>query len=205
MSCEFVFHREAGVSPQLYNIARVYATSPEGCFNICDEVTCSASHRACHPEAATFNYTAWGVEDIRLVRILPRSQVFATSILCSAVCKYEEGRPEIWSCVWHQRVDTLGMVPGHTYATHSCTSSMNVQMGYPVLLQWCWPSCNHISQSVYDKAPPMCVCPLFTWCALWRILRPSPFVFTYCKQSKAGSGEGLGTRLPVLYNETVLL
>ena len=58
MNCEFIFRREAGVSPQLHNVARVYATSPEGCFNICDEVTCSASHRACHPEAAAFSCTA---------------------------------------------------------------------------------------------------------------------------------------------------
>lgn len=90
MSCEFVFYREAGVSPQLHNVTRVYATSPEGCFDICDEVTCSASHRACHPEAAAFNYTAWGVEDIRLVRILPCSQVFATSI-CVVQCSSMKG------------------------------------------------------------------------------------------------------------------
>jgi len=90
MSYEFVFRREAGVSPQLYNVTRVYATSPEGCFDICDEVTCSASCRACHLEAAAFNCTARGVEDIRLVRILPRSQVFATSI-CVVQCASMKG------------------------------------------------------------------------------------------------------------------
>ena len=32
-----------------------------------------------------------------------------------------------------------------------------------------------------------------------RFTRPSPSVFAYCKRSKTGAGEGLGTRL-VLYS-----
>jgi len=73
----------------------------------------------------------------------------------------------------------------HTHAL----LSMSMQMGYPVLLWWCWPSCNHISQSVYDKAPPMCVCPPFTWCALWRILRPSPLCLHTASNQKLEVGK----------------